>query len=112
VSTADAVTTNKLTTLSEKTKEKTKVTGGGNFNSAIQAGLSQTGTRYLTAGKTPGGFDCSGFVSWAFGQAGRTIPSSTAQLRSLGQKVSYSQAQPGDLIFFDTVGRDGHVGIY
>lgn len=98
-----------LATLSDK---QPKVSGGGNFNSAIEAGLSQTGTRYLSAGKGPGGFDCSGFVSWAYGQAGRSIPSNTGALSGIGQQVDISQAQPGDLIFFDTVGRNGHVGIY
>ncbi|SFA90134.1 N-terminal domain of peptidoglycan hydrolase CwlO-containing protein [Lentibacillus halodurans] len=85
---------------------------GGSFSSAIEAGFTQTGTPYVTAGKSPGGFDCSGFVSWAFGQAGISIPSSTAALQSVGTKVSYSNAQPGDLVFFNTYKTNGHVGIY
>lgn len=91
------------------------VGGGGNFNSAIEAGFSQRGAPYVGAGKGPGGFDCSGFVSWAYGEAGYSIPSNTGQLSGIGQSVPYSQAQPGDLIFFDTTGgpgSNGHVGIY
>src|SRR5699024_11171846 len=83
-----------------------------NTGGLIGAAKSQLGTRYRTAGKGPGGFDCSGFVSWAYRQTGKSIPSSTASLRNMGQRVSIGNAQPGDLIFFDTVGRDGHVGIY
>jgi peptidoglycan DL-endopeptidase CwlO len=59
-----------------------------------------------------GRFDCSGFVSWAFRQAGINIGSSTSVLRNQGTKVSYSEARPGDLVFFDTYKKDGHVGIY
>lgn len=82
--------------------------GGG---SAISRGKSVIGTPYRPAGKGPGGFDCSGFVSWAYGGS---IPSSTAALRGMGSKVSTSSMQPGDLVFFNTVaGRpDSHVGIY
>jgi len=86
--------------------------GGGSKSTAINAGFNHLGTPYVWAGKGPGGFDCSGFVSWAYGQAGYNIPSSTAGLSSTGSQVSYSQAQPGDLIFFNTYKTNGHVGIY
>src|SRR5699024_422689 len=95
-----------------KQLSKSTSSGSGSYNSAIQAGHTQTGTPYVTAGKGPGGFDCSGFVSWSFGQAGVSIPSSTAALQSVGSQVSYSSAQPGDLVFFNTYKTNGHVGIY
>lgn len=84
----------------------------GTGGSAIQAGMSVRGTPYVWAGKSPGGFDCSGFVSWAYKQEGISLPSSTAAMQSVGTKISYSQAKPGDLVFFDTYKRNGHVGIY
>jgi len=84
----------------------------GNLSAAINAGFGHLGTPYVWGGKSPGGFDCSGFVSWAFSQAGISIPSSTSALQSTGSKVSYSQAKPGDLVFFDTYKKNGHVGIY
>src|SRR5699024_3507090 len=85
--------------------------GGG---SAISAGKSVIGTLYVYGGKKPGGFECSGFVSWAYGQAGKSITSNTGTLSGDGSKVSYSEAKAGDLVFFDTVnGRaNSHVGIY
>lgn len=94
------------------TSSSSPVTGDGSVNAAINAGYQHLGVPYRTAGKTPKGFDCSGFVSWAYGQAGQSIPSHTEGLRHVGTKVSYSEAQPGDLIFFDTYKRDGHVAIY
>lgn len=79
---------------------------------AVAAAMSRVGKNnvYVWAGKSPStGFDCSGFVSWAYGNK---IPSSTAALQNTGTKISLSEAKPGDLIFFDTYKKNGHVGIY
>lgn len=107
-----------LSTLSSETKTNeasapaVAATGNGNINTAITAGNQHLGTPYVWGGKGPSGFDCSGFVSWAFGQAGISIPSSTSGLSGIGSKVSYSDIQPGDLVFFNTYKTNGHVGIY
>ncbi|MEH7505820.1 NlpC/P60 family protein [Neobacillus drentensis] len=61
---------------------------------------------------TNGRFDCSGFVAWAFRQAGINVGAHTDILKNTGTKVSMSEARPGDLVFFDTYKIDGHVGIY
>src|SRR5690625_5058319 len=79
---------------------------------AVNAALSRVGKNnyYVWGGKSPAtGFDCSGFVSWAYGGS---VPSSTSALQNVGTKISIDQAQPGDLIFFDTYKKNGHVGIY
>ena len=53
------------------------------------------------------GADCSGFV-WAVYQAfGYSLPRSSYAQASAGREVSYSNAQPGDIIYYG-----GHVGIY
>ncbi len=59
-----------------------------------------------------GRFDCSGFVHWAFAQADIEIGSHTDSIKKGGRQVSPQEMQPGDLVFFDTYKRDGHVGIY
>ncbi|MBV7504510.1 C40 family peptidase [Bacillus sp. sid0103] len=59
-----------------------------------------------------GRFDCSGFVHWAFSQAGIEIGTSTSTIKDDGRQVSPQNIQPGDLVFFDTYKKDGHVGIY
>lgn len=59
-----------------------------------------------------GRFDCSGFVQWAFAQAGIAVSRSTSGLASTGTKISKSDLRPGDLVFFNTYKRNGHVGIY
>ncbi len=59
-----------------------------------------------------GRFDCSAFVQWAFAQADIKIGTSTEQLKNEGTPVEITEMQPGDLVFFDTYKKDGHVGIY
>ncbi len=81
--------------------------GGG--GSAIAAGRTVMGTPYVWGGTAPGGFDCSGFVQWAYKQEGVSLPRTASQMASAGTGVPYSQAKPGDLVLF----RGGsHVGIY
>lgn len=109
-----------LTTLSGKkssnnsSSSKTTVSssGGGGLSTAINAGYPHIGTPYVWNGESPSGFDCSGFVSWAFAQGGISVPSSTSGLQGIGHQVSYSNIQPGDLVFFNTYKTNGHVGIY
>ncbi|MBY7144027.1 C40 family peptidase [Virgibacillus sp. NKC19-3] len=96
---------------SDKPKQPSTPSGSG-MSAVINAGNPHLGTPYRWGGKTPSGFDCSGFVSWAFAQGGYSIPSTTGALAGTGKKVSYSEAQPGDLVFFDTAGSNTHVGIY
>ena len=57
----------------------------------------------------PGGFDCSGLVSWGGCQVGVSVPHSTYAQYNMGVAVSKDQLQPGDLVFFNGL---GHVGIY
>ena len=90
-----------------------------NVSSAISAGYKYIGnsTYVWGGGRTAsdvanGFFDCSGFVAWAYRQAGVSLPASTSGLRYAGTQVSTSQMQPGDLVFFNTYKTDGHVGIY
>lgn len=59
-----------------------------------------------------GRFDCSGFVHWAFSTIGREVGSSTDTIKYSGRQIPASELQPGDLIFFNTYKKDGHVGIY
>ena len=66
-----------------------------------------SGVPYVYGGTTPSGWDCSGFTSYVFAQAGISLPRSSSAQRYAGYQVSASQAQPGDLVWWP-----GHVGIY
>ena len=71
--------------------------------------MQHLGTPYVWGGASPGGFDCSGLVMWAFAQVGVSLPHSSYAQYGSGVPVSRDQLQPGDLVFFDGL---GHVGIY
>lgn len=104
---------NNLVTLGSQTQNNYGASSGnGRIDIAVNAGYKHIGTPYTWGGKGPGGFDCSGFVSWAYREAGFSIPSTTDALSGTGTKVSYANIQPGDLVFFDTYKKNGHVGIY
>lgn len=63
-----------------------------------------------------GWFDCSSFVHWAYAQGGINLgtltSTSTETLNKMGKRVSVNDLRVGDLIFWDTYKKDGHVGIY
>jgi peptidoglycan DL-endopeptidase CwlO len=59
-----------------------------------------------------GRFDCSAFVSWAYSQVDIKIGASTEVLKNTGTPIVVEEMLPGDLVFFDTYKKDGHVGIY
>lgn len=73
----------------------TYVFGGGRSESDIKAGR----------------FDCSSFVHYAFAKAGINVGWTTDQLVSEGQRIPANEAKRGDLVFFDTYKKNGHVGI-
>jgi cell wall-associated NlpC family hydrolase len=62
------------------------------------------------------GFDCSGFTRWVFAQAlGLTLPRQADEQAqaTLLLTVPRQALQPGDLVFFNTLGRTySHVGIF
>ena len=83
-------------------------------NAAMQA-LAFLGTPYRTGGESPkSGFDCSGLVAYAYRLgAGLKLPRNTYELSHFGKPVERAALRPGDLVFYDTDGREySHVGIY
>ncbi len=71
------------------------------------------GTRYRPAGKTPGGFDCSGFVYHVMKTFDMRMASSSDTQELQGEKTSLKEALPGDLLFFrrSKAGRVFHVAM-
>lgn len=87
--------------------------GGSSYNSSIgQAIVSYAcqfiGNPYRWGGTSlTNGADCSGFTQAVFAHFGYSLPRTSGEQRSAGYAVSYSEAQPGDLICYE-----GHVAIY
>lgn len=83
------------------------------IDTVISEAKKVIGTPYLWAGTTTDGFDCSGFVYYAFSQAGYDITRhSASSYYSLGEKTS--SPQKGDLVYF-AIGSNNninHMGIY
>ncbi|WP_368076680.1 C40 family peptidase [Clostridium tyrobutyricum] len=67
------------------------------------------GVKYVSGGKTPNGFDCSGFVAYVFKNFGINLTPYTYTMINEGKRVNISNIQPCDLVFFFNT---GHVGIY
>jgi len=59
-------------------------------------------------------FDCSGLVMYVYAKLGVGFSHSAADQASDTTPISYSQLQPGDLVFYDTEGATSidHVAIY
>jgi len=76
-------------------------------NAVLEIAAQYVGTPYVSGGSAPGGFDCSGFVSYVYAQLGVSLPRTTGAIRGVGTVVSRDQALPGDIIW-----SPGHVAIY
>lgn len=89
-------------------KPETESSESGSGNSVIGYALQFVGNPYVWGGTSlTNGVDCSGFVMQVYAHYGISLPHSSAALRGVGHGVSYSEAQPGDIVCYS-----GHVGIY
>lgn len=86
--------------------------GSGQGRIAAQIALQQVGVPYRYGGQSPSGFDCSGLVHYSYGQAGKAVPRTTAQLWSGTTPIANSDMQAGDVLFFSIEGKMSHVGLY
>lgn len=81
------------------------VTAAVSGSAVIAEAAKYVGTPYVGGGSSPSGFDCSGFVSYVYGQLGISLPRSSGAYYNVGTRVS--SPQPGDIIV-----TPGHVGLY
>lgn len=75
--------------------------------------LGLLGVPYHWGGRTPAGFDCSGFTQQVLAEQGVHLPRDAAhQMRACRRLEAGEEPRLGDLIFFATPGRAvGHVGL-
>lgn len=95
----------------------------------IEAARSQLGERYAWGGGGPSGpgpgtgvdagvvgFDCSALMQYAWAKAGVTLPRVSREQFRAGAPVPFSQAEPGDLVFWAYNPKDPatihHVALY
>lgn len=82
----------------------------GRASVAVQEAYAQLGKPYRWGGNGPENFDCSGFTSWVWREAGVSLPRTSRAQYADGRKVSRSDVQPGDLVYFGNPIH--HVGVY
>ncbi|SEJ37967.1 C40 family peptidase [Demequina mangrovi] len=112
---SDSSSSSESTTSGATEVSSSESTSSSSQSSAVQAAISGSaviaeaskyvGVPYVSGGSSPSGFDCSGFVSYVYGQLGVSLPRSSGAYYSVGTQVSSPQA--GDIIV-----TPGHVGIY
>ena len=84
--------------------------GSGSAAAAVAYARAQVGKPYCYGGSGPGCFDCSGLTMMAWARAGVSLPHSSASQYNVGRRISASELQPGDLIFYYSP--ISHVSIY
>lgn len=82
--------------------------GGGKGQQIADYACKFIGNPYVAGGTSlTNGADCSGFVMSVYKNFGINLPRSSYSQSTVGRAVSYSEAKPGDIIYYG-----GHVGIY
>lgn len=76
----------------------------------VDFAMAQVGEPYEWAAEGPGSWDCSGLTMMAWREAGVSISRGSSSQINDGARVSKSQLEPGDLVFYYTP--ISHVGIY
>ncbi|MFD8644156.1 MULTISPECIES: NlpC/P60 family protein [Streptomyces] len=88
-----------------------EASASGRAAAAFAAAKSRVGMPYVWGASGPTSFDCSGLTSWAFRQAGVTIPRTSQAQAGVGTRInSLSALKPGDLIIMRS--DLSHVGFY
>ncbi|SCW65170.1 SH3 domain-containing protein [Ruminococcaceae bacterium YRB3002] len=89
-----------------------KITGK-NGESIVSIAASMLGVRYVYAGCSRSGIDCSGLVKYCYAQIGISVPHGANQIcNRSGVKVARSDVALGDVICYDYGSKCKHVAIY
>lgn len=84
------------------------------YAKVIETAKSLIGVPYVFGGNTPNGFDCSGFISYVYNEAGIQNIRRTSLNYFLKDTTVVSNPVPGDLVFFKNtyIPTISHMGIY
>ena len=84
--------------------------GSGIGAGAVAYAMAQVGDNYVFGATGMSSWDCSGLTMKAYASVGVSLPHSSRAQYGSGRHISYSNLQPGDLVFFYSPIH--HVGIY
>ena len=76
---------------------------------ALDAARTKVGASYAYGSSGPNAFDCSGFVQWAYRQAGISLPRTSYEQANVGAPVAFGDLRPGDIV---VTNGGGHAGVY
>ena len=98
----------------DRSKSKQK-TGKGSGSDIVREAQKYKGTRYVSGGESPKGFDCSGFTWYVYNKVtGMDITRTVKTQSKQGKSVSNGSWQAGDILIFRNTAGKGltHCGIY
>lgn len=98
-------------TTASSSATQTSSTSTSGVSWAISTANSSSASYRLGANGEGNQWDCSSFSQQALSQDGKSIPRTSAAQYASSQKISKSQLQSGDLVFFGN-GRVTHVAVY
>ena len=78
----------------------------------IEQAKTALGTPYVPGGTDTHGFDCSGFVQWAYRNVGVTLPRTAREQSVMGRPIKSGSMMAGDIVAFNHPRRGYHTGIY
>ena len=78
----------------------------------IEQAKTALGTPYVPGGTDTQGFDCSGFMQWAYRNVGVTLPRTAREQSVMGRPIKPGSMMAGDIVAFNHPRRGYHTGIY
>lgn len=106
---SEAASVNRSSSKAQAASGSVSVPNAGKAQAVLNEAYRHLGAPYVWGATGPTNFDCSGFTQYVYRKAaGIDISRTTYSQINVGQAVSRSELQPGDLVFPHA----GHVGIY
>jgi cell wall-associated NlpC family hydrolase len=90
-------------------KANCSILATGKAETVLRYACAQLGKPYVFGGAGPNSFDCSGLTMMAYKQVGINLSHYVPNQWSASKRVSRSELQPGDLVFFNNL---DHMGMY
>ncbi|GEP23507.1 MAG: NlpC/P60 family protein [Lentilactobacillus diolivorans] len=94
--------------------QASKADADPDYSAVYNVAKQNLGKPYVWGATGPSSFDCSGFTSYVYKKgASISIPRTAQAQYNAAKKVSYSNLQKGDLVFFGSnASAISHVGFY
>lgn len=105
---------NKNVNISDETTHYLATAEVNKVNSIIDYAKQFSGVKYMFGGNSFDGIDCSGLVFESFKTVDIFLPRISRDMAKQGEKITLTDTQEGDLLFFKTVSRRNsisHVGL-